>query len=281
MAYVRNEVILNEQLFLKNIDDLWLGISPKMQSLGIKHAFTTRLAGKSDILENSDLNMSYNVNDKEEFISYNRQKVCKALQMDFNNLTAVQQVHGDKIVCLDESLVSKGKDSYKSAIEGTDALITNIPNVPLMLLFADCVPMIVADPIKKVIAVVHGGWRGTVAGIVAKTVQKMVDSYFVQAKDCIAVIGPSIGPCCFQVGDEVYQEAKNSLTNYQEIFTKDKKEVDKWYFDLWQTNYQQLIDCGLEQENVVKSAVCTLCNHRLFFSHRFGSRGRFAAIASL
>lgn len=272
---------MHEQFVVKNIGDLWLGVAPKLEKLGIKHAFTSRLAGQSAVLEASDLNMSLNVNDKAEFILANRQKVCTALHMEFNNLTAVQQVHGDNVVCVEESLIGRGKDSYVGAIESADALVTNIPNVPLMLLFADCVPMIVADPVKKVIAVVHGGWRGTVACIVEKTVQKMVDNYSVQAKDCVAVIGPSIGSCCFQVGDEVYQEATRNLPNCQELFTKDTKEQGKWYFDLWQTNYQLLADSGLKQENIVVSGVCTLCNSRLFFSHRSGSCGRFAAIASL
>lgn len=274
-------MILNEQLVLKNMKDLWLGISPSLQKVGIKHAFTTRLSGKSELLEYSDLNMSFNVNDNKEFILFNRQKVCDYLKMNFNNLTAVKQVHGDNIICIDEKLIGKGKDSYIDAIEGADALITNIPDVPLMLLFADCVPVIVADYVKGVIAVIHAGWRGTVAGIVKKTVQKMVTQYSVKVEDCIAVVGPSIGSCCFQVGDEVYQEASVQIEKPFEVFTKDQVEKDKWYFDLWQTNYNQLIKCGFSKDNAFVSGVCTLCNSRMFFSHRSGSRGRFAAIASL
>ncbi len=273
---------MSRDFVLKKIDDLWFGIVPILENLGIKHAFTTRLHGKSIV--NSDcLNLSLNVLDDKNFILQNRNRVCQSLKIDFNNLTTTKQVHKDNIIYVDKHLVGSGKGSYDEAIKDADALYTDLQNVPLMLLFADCVPIILCDIKKKIIAVVHSGWRGTVLSIANKTLIQMQKQFDVDFKDCYAVIGPSIGACCYQVGQDVYEDVSSNYTDYKRFLRIDVKDKQKYKFDLWQANYQSLIKAGIDEQNIILSKVCTQCNKELFFSHRAdkGKSGRFAAIVWL
>ena len=268
---------MKENFILHNIDGIWFGISPKLEQKGIKHAFTTKWHGKSIVLPDT-LNMSLHVNDDVALIAQNRKAVCEALQLDFAKLTTPQQVHGTNSVYVDSSLCGCGRDDFDDAIADTDALFTDIEGIPLMLLFADCTPVIIADPLKKVVAVVHAGWRGTVQKIIEKTIRSMSEQLGVNPADCLAMVGPSMGPCCYQVGQEVYHCAKENLPDFEKLFRLQSE--GQWLFDLWQANKNQLLTAGLYEENIVVSGICTQCNQELFFSHRadHGKTGRFAAI---
>lgn len=271
---------MESNFVLRNIDGIWFGISPKLAEQGIKHAFTTKLHGKSIVIPDS-LNMSLHVNDDNDFIIENRRYVCSALRVNFEKLTTPKQVHGDHIVYVDNSLAGRGRLSFDDAIEGTDALFTDVPGLPLMLLFADCTPIIISDPVKKVVAVVHTGWRSTVQNIVQKTVAKMSGKLSVNPEDCLAIIGPSMGPGCYQVGEEVYFAAQKNLADYRSLFIE--KDNKQWLFNMWKANARQLMNAGLKATNMVTSEICTQCDKELFFSHRAdqGRTGRFAAIAWL
>jgi YfiH family protein len=170
--------------------------------------------------------------------------------------------------------------NYHEAISKTDALITNVPNLPLMLCYADCVPLLIADPKRKVVALSHAGWRGTVAAIAKKTVEKMTEEFGCQPADCLVGIGPSIGFCSYEVDDTVISELQRAFSWWAHVV---RPEGKKWKLDLWQANAQQLIDVGVVRENIVISNFCTVCNRDLFFSHRAekGQTGRMSAIIAL
>ena len=277
---MRRDRQLKNNFVLKNIGGTWFGFVPALCERGVKHAFTSKLYGKSALYGKS-LNMSFNVGDNEDFVSANRQKVCAALGIDFARLTAARQAHGGNSAYVDEKISGCGGKDFAAAIANADALITDLPDTPLMLLFADCVPIILADPVKKLTAVVHAGWRGTMANVLRKTADAFKNEFLSKPEDCVAAIGPSIGAECYRVGNEVYESAADSLPDYKMYFQPAKE--GQWKFDLWLANKAQLEAVGVKSENIFVSGVCTKCNRDIFFSHRAekGRAGRFAAIAWL
>ena len=135
-------------------------------------------------------------------------------------------MHGSNVAVIDEALAGKGAEAYSDAVKNTDALVTNLPQLPLILFFADCVPVIFADPVSGSIGLAHAGWRGTVAGIAASTVTKMQEAFGAKPENILAGIGPSIGQCCYEVDDKVYEAGKK----YAGCFTA--KENGRYMADL-------------------------------------------------
>jgi len=146
------------------------------------------------------------------------------------------------------------------------------------VMVADCVPVILFDPVKKVSAVIHAGWRGTVKHITSNTVKTMTDRFGCDPADIIAGIGPSIGPCCYEVGEEVRTVVEQSFGTTRDYLVT-KNHSDKPHFDLWYANHKQLTDSGVKPENIETSELCTRCNSQIFYSSRAdkGITGRFAA----
>ena len=173
-------------------------------------------------------------------------------------------------------------DNYEDAIDGTDAMLTNVAGICLMILVADCVPILLFDPRKKAIGVVHAGWKGTLKGIAKHTVETMETTFGSSAKDIIAGIGPSIGPCCYKVGPEVISQAKSVLHPANEYIINES-EGGAGYLDLKKANLDQLLYAGLEEKNIETTSLCTFHNPGLLFSYRYhkGYTGRFGAGISL
>lgn len=221
----------------------------------VTHFFSTAAAG----------NLSYYVGADPANVTANRQRLVKALKL--TNLTAAQQVHGSQLVIVTQGMGGRGSHDHESAIPETDALITNLPDVCLMVQVADCVPILLYDPIKRVIAAVHAGWRGTVANIAGKTVEAMRRAFGSSPSDILASIGPSIGACCFEVGEEV----RLAAVKLPSSLLKDN------HFDLWGANDYWLKEAGVAKVEVLK--ICTNCNSDHFFSYRKsgGKTGRGGA----
>ena len=150
------------------------------------------------------------------------------------------------------------------------ALITNLADVPLLLFYADCVPVLLADPETGTIGLAHAGWRGTAAQIVKKTVSAMTEAFGVRPENLLAAIGPSIGDCCYEVDDVV----KNEMSEYESCFTA--KCDGKYWLDLWHVNRQQLMEAGVTPSRISVAGVCTNHNPELFCSYRYenGRTGR-------
>ncbi len=267
---------MDNALALKYIDDLWLACSPKLSDRGLKHAFTTRFNGK----HNESMNLALHVGRDSEAAITNRKKVCDALKLPFDRFTTAEQVHGDKVSVVTEKEAGCGRYNYKESIAATDALITTLKDTPLVLFYADCTPVVLADPIRRVAAVVHAGWRGTVAAITQKTAIRMQEEFGCRSVDCLAAIGPSIGPCCYEV-DETVHEAAAGLPGYDSLFVAVRP--GNWRFDLWRANHEQLLAAGVPGKNIGGGNMCTSCNNETFFSYRAekGKTGRFAALVWL
>jgi YfiH family protein len=186
------------------------------------------------------------------------------------------QVHDNKIRVVTAADRSKGIYK-KSDIIGIDGLITNNTEVALVTFYADCVPVFLFDPIKRVISLVHSGWRSTLKEISKEAVKKMKDEFDCQPKDIEVAIGPSIGQCCFEVGEEVYEEFINT---FEGCNIHCKKIKEKWYIDLVAIIKSSLKSEGIEDNKIVASDICTKCNKDVFFSHR-GDNGKTGTLTAI
>jgi polyphenol oxidase len=206
----------------------------------------------------------------------NRKSLSRLLNTDHKlHYIVANQTHSDHIKVIKKQ-ESKGWESLEDAIEDCDALITDIEGVVLSILTADCVPVILYDKKKKVVAAVHAGWKGTQAEIVKKTVEKMVETFGSTPNDILAGIAPSIGSCCYEVGEDV----AGHFFKTPEAFTQ---KDEKYMLDLSYLNKKQLLDAGIEKENIEMSHICTACEVERFFSYRKekGCSGRFMSMIGL
>lgn len=247
----------------------------------VNHCVSTRMGGVSQGIYSS-LNLSFSRGDSKENVMRNFEIICKVNNMDYKNIVMSSQTHKTNIRHVNE--LDRGKGIlYKSDIEDTDGLITNVPNVVLVTFFADCVPLLFLDPVKKVIALSHAGWRGTVDGIGRKTIEEMASVYGSKPKDILTAIGPSIGKCCFQVDKPVVMEFNEKLEFSSKYIIPDTNFESKYKIDLWGINYEIMKKAGILPKNISVSGLCTMCNSELLFSHRVmgNERGSLAALMEL
>jgi YfiH family protein len=241
--------------------------------VGARGVFTTRKGGLSQRPFDS-LNLGYGGGDDPGVVAKNRALLVQTLGLP-GDIKAVHQVHGSDVYIL------KDRNGAKP-LKGYDAIITALKGVPIGVLTADCVPILLYDPVKQVVGAVHAGWKGTVGGVPAKAVKEMSASFGCHPTDIRAGIGPSIGPCCYEVEDNVVVPLHKSVGRSCEDLLSPSRP-GHWQFDLWKTNHRTLLLAGLRPENINVFGVCTSCNTDKFFSHRKsgGSTGRMFAIAQL
>ena len=184
--------------------------------------------------------------------------VCQSANFNIENLTSNIQIHSDIVNKIDENNICQ-------KIEG-DALITNVPNVPLLIFTADCVPIAIIDKKNKAIGLAHAGWRGTYDEIAKKTIEKMKENYNTNSEDLVCMIGPSIGACCYEVSKDLVEKFNMNFTNSNEKFYT--IEEDRYKLDLWKVNEYILKECGVKEDNIVNLNLCTSCNSDKFHSYR-------------
>ena len=237
----------------------------------VLHSVFTRLGGVSPSPCES-LNVGHLVGDDHELVEANHTLIYQALGISRGNVATAHQVHGSQV-----ALVGSGHRGR--VIPATDALITDTPGVALMLRFADCLPVLLYDPVRRAVGLAHAGWKGTVEGIAAKTASAMMDAYGSRPGDIIAGLGPCIGPCCYQVGTEVIELVKARFNHWPGLL---RPQGDgSVHFDLWEANRCQLAELSVEEIEVIQ--LCTTCHTDEFFSHRAegGRTGRFAVIQGM
>jgi len=212
-----------------------------------------------------DNNIAFHVTSDYKSVEENRLNLSSKYNIDAKNLRYMNQVHGCEVQVVN-------KDSL-SCIDNCDALISNEINLPLMVMVADCIPILLHDTKKNVIAVAHAGRNGTFLNIVEKTVLKMVEVFNCNTHDIQAILGPSIQKCCYEVSSEMVETVKN---NFGETF------VNGRLINLQGINKKQLLDLGLLNSNIKISEVCTKCSNADYYSYRLDNNcGRFAGIISL
>jgi polyphenol oxidase len=234
---------------------------------GIKHFTSTRQGGVSkDHL--SGLNLGYTVNDNPADVDKNHDLLSLATNIPREKMVFPKQTNGTNV-----AIVHSLTDTFPD----TDALITNIPGICIGIRTADCVPILLYEPDKKVIAAVHSGWKGTVEKISKKTIELMVEKFRIDPKKIIAGIGPSIGPKVYEIGHEVIIQVKNSFGKNQVL--KNIAGTEKAYFDLWTANKLVLEESGVLPDNIEIAGMCTYSDESLFYSARRNGKqaGRLAS----
>jgi YfiH family protein len=232
----------------------------------IKHFISTRTGGVSKFPYLS-LNLGLHVGDDPEYVRNNRTRLAKAIGIPLNRFTTARQIHSGNVSIISEEMRGKGSIHHQEAIKDTDAMITNVPDICLMVLVADCVPMLFFDPSRRAIGVAHAGWRGTLQFVALNTVKTMEKSFRSSPRDIKVGIGPSIGPCCYKVGPELIAQVGEVFHRKNEYIRNESKEGEG-YFNLWKANLDQLLHAGIERENIEIAKLCTCHNPDLFFSYR-------------
>lgn len=217
----------------------------------------------------SSLNTGFHVGDNDWHVLQNRKKMALALNLDLLQLTYANQTHSSNIAIMGVEEKGLGSTRMEDAIANSDALITAVEGICLCIQTADCVPLLLYDPVKHVAAAIHAGWRGTLRQITSHTITTLVQAFGCNPTDLLAFMGPSNGPCCYEVGGEVKKEAAEALGCVREIILPGKKP-EKYIFDQWQANKLQLLASGLPEANIEIPRYCSQCQHELFFSSRVG-----------
>ena len=223
------------------------------------HGFSTRKGGVS-FSPYESLNLGQNIDDDVDRVYKNWARFCRAMSVREEDVALPQQVHGNRII----------RVNHPGKYPETDGLVTNVSRIALVVRVADCLPIYLYDPVREVIGLLHAGWKGTKLKIASKAVEKMNLFFETQPRDLWAFFGPSIGPCCYEVGREVVRQFSG-------------KYVTEGRLDLWQCNKNQLVNAGMLPERVEMSRLCTVCHPEWFYSHRAsgGKTGRMVAMLGL
>ena len=236
----------------------------------------------------------------------NWQAFLATLGIPPGRMVAPQQVHGARVAVVTAADAGRGAAPGLASIPDSDALVTREPGLLLITGCADCVPVFVYDPRTPAIGLAHAGWRGTAARIAEGTVRAMVEAFGTDPADCCAVIGPSIGPCCYDVGGDVVEAIRDAYPQADEewrgeppliVWSRRRaawKDVqglprsepesdEKPFLDLWEANRRALLLAGLRPERIVVDGICTAETTELFYSHRaeHGRAGRFFGFLGL
>ena len=265
----------------------------------LKHGFSTRLGGVSEVYGRGELNLGWTASDDPTMVAENRRRLVKEIAgaRARASLVTMRQVHSGVVRTIEAEMMkgvistSQNRDvghpvhsletaEGKAVLRG-DAMMTDVPGVLLGVQVADCVPVLVADVKRKAVAAFHAGWRGTLKRIVERGIGRMRLRYGSRPEDLIAVVGPAIGPCCYSVGEEVRNEFESQFAYAAELFSEvyDSDPVKEKYpllfltarapghsnigpqthLDLWEANRRQLLDAGLKAKRVSVIGECTAC----------------------
>ncbi|MDT8337892.1 MAG: peptidoglycan editing factor PgeF [Sulfurimonas sp.] len=223
------------------------------------HAFTTKESG----------NLAFHVGDDEIDVQKNHELLAKELGYEKKSLVHMRQIHSD--------IVHVVRDEEFKTPPTCDALVTNKLNTPLMVMVADCSPILFYDDKKMVIGAAHAGRAGAFQNIVKNVIEKMQTEFGSDAKDIYVSVGASIGVCCYEVGGEIYDEAKLLGLEYAM-----QKREGTFYLDVGKILQKQFLSCGIKKENIEFSDECSCCNTQKYFSYRAEAKtGRFVGVIQL
>ena len=230
---------------------------------GVTAFSTTRQGGYSEG-RYGEFNINRYCGDSEEAIRQNRSLLCLHLDISDERLIMPHQVHLTEMAVIDEAFLQLSAEERLARLEGVDALMTDVAGVCIGVSTADCIPVLLFDPVHQAGWAIHAGWRGTVQRIVEKAVAKMTAVYGTHPADLVAQIGPGIHLDSFEVGDEVYDAFAREGFRMELI----SKKYEKWHIDLPECNRQQLLSAGVPTSQIAVSPVCTFQQSDRFFSAR-------------
>ena len=244
-----------------------------LEDSGFVNGFSTRLGGVSDFPKDS-LNLAGFDEDSADNIYENRRRFLNAVGGEFQ-LATTWQVHGDGVkVVIDQNDIDNSEERF-------DGLVSRLPDLLVGVKTADCVPVLIADKGKKSFAAVHAGWRGTVASIVVRAIEKMQSEFGSEPKDMIAAIGPAAGCDNYEIGQDVIDAFSTNFDGSEKYF----KPTTEGHalVDLHLANKDQLLACGVPLDSIYTAPFCTMDRPDLFFSYRlekkqFGKTGRLLSV---
>ena len=247
----------------------------------VTDGFSTRLGGVSEGCFSS-LNLSFDRGDDRAAVAENFRRMGEALGVRCEDMVLSQQTHTTNIRIVTDEDRGKGITRERDYTD-IDGLITNVPGICLVTTYADCVPLYFLDPVKKVIALSHSGWRGTVGKIGKKTVELMHDNFGSDPADILAAVGPSVCQDCYEVSADVIDRFKEVFDRsvWDELFYE--KSDGKYQLDLWKANEKIFLEAGIRKDHIAVTNVCTHCNSGLLYSHRAmgDKRGNLCAFLAL
>ena len=215
----------------------------KSDLIKTEHFFTTR----ESIIKSKEPEYS-------DIVEQNKKDICTYLNIPYENLLSPSQTHTSNV----QSASIKQK-----AYPETDGLITASDDIAIFLNFADCTPLVFYDEVKNIGAVSHAGWRGTAGNIATKTINKMIEDFGCNPKNISAAIGAAISMCCYNVGEEVFEKLKATVSDFSGLYEERNGEI---FVDLKGINARQIEECGVNKIDI--APYCTCCNNDLFFSYR-------------
>ncbi|MCH5181188.1 MAG: peptidoglycan editing factor PgeF [Prevotellaceae bacterium] len=213
----------------------------------------------------ASLNITHYCGDSAQAVAENRKRLCAALGLSDDRLILPRQTHGTAHVIIDEAFLALPRAEQSGRLEGVDAVVCRVPNVCIGVSTADCIPILLADPVSGTSAAVHAGWRGTVERIAARCIEMMQAEAGCKPENLHAVVGPGIGMEAFEVGDEVYERFAAAGFPMHVVAAR---RGAKWHIDLPAANFLQLEAAGLPLDHIRMSGICTFSHPDQFFSAR-------------
>jgi len=231
------------------------------------NAFSTTINDGVSTGNYSSFNLGLYSGDIVENVIRNREKLCSFLNINLSDLFLPYQTHEDKVYAIDKTFLSKSGEEQTKLLHGVDSVVTDQKNICIGVTTADCVPILIFDSDKNILAAVHAGWRGTVGMIVNKTIKVMTDKFGSKPIDMKVAIGPSISAQYFEVGEEVVQKFMQNGFDMDSVGSLNNIS-GKYHIDLPQANKNLCVLSGIPPENIEVSGLCTYSNPQLFFSAR-------------
>ncbi len=237
---------------------------------GIRHYVSGRDGGVSTG-ELGTFNLGLKAGDDPDHVRENRRRLAQALGVGVSRLVFPSQTHSTNVKRV-------SPETHAGELADTDALITNTPGLCINVMSADCVPVLLFDPVHLAVGAVHAGWRGTVGKILTHTVKAMQREFDTRTTDLVAGIGPSICAEVYEVGEEVLNAVENAFGNTEGLI-RNRTPEGKGFVDLWEANRRQLLWLGVPAASIEVSGICTFRHADQFFSARKSKNqaGRFAA----
>ncbi|MGE5395959.1 MAG: peptidoglycan editing factor PgeF [Chitinophagales bacterium] len=247
---------------------------------GVLMAFSSRSGGVSQKPYDS-LNLALHVGDQPDDVLANREILATSLGIKPKQVVCAEQVHGNQVALVGPGECGRGAFAYADALPGVDALVTDSTGVYLMEFFADCLPVFFFDPVSRVVALAHAGWKGTAGKVVQATVAAMQIKYCCQPRNLQVFIGPGVGTECYTVDQDRKNQVERVFTFTDNIFYSKGSGIYTW--DLQLTNQMLLMECGVPEVNIGLCRLCTSCSPDIFFSYRAagGQTGRMAAVLGI
>lgn len=238
----------------------------------IEQGFSTRLGGVSDGIYAS-MNLTFQRGDDPVHVRRNFDRIGAALEIRPDRMVCSRQTHTDHILTVGRAHLGMGV-TREPDFDQIDALITDEPGVCLVTAYADCVPVILADPVRRCIGAAHAGWRGTASDIAGKMAGQMMKEYGSRPEDLVAFVGPSICVDCYEVGSEVARVFTEAFGRGQSrLLLRPGKAPGKYQLNLQMANFFNLRNRAIQARHIYISDLCTCCNPQVFYSHR-ASQGR-------